>query len=311
MRFYVIQRLLGETTVAKVFVSSTDFDSQAASTRESETITTMQFVYPIMFSMMVVNQAIEIPNQTGNLATDQFSCQFFDTFDQTRFPFITDYLRGYPVQYDLLEMNMVELERLLVDVKKFKLGALESMVDDALHHRFNPYMCAASSMLNLAENGKSVQRIGPDGYRKPCAVNGVLYSGTRYMEFDIVTKNQFYFMIGVTEYNRGNIRTGQYPGHRDYPGISYHGVNGQVYGNGGGQAFGPALNHGDKVGVFVDICEDATCAAVTFFVNGEKIDTALDLSDYMNIDGGVVFVVSLYETGDEIQIVQHPNVPQM
>merc|ERR1712083_953260 len=127
-------------------------------------------------------------------------------------------------------------------------------------------------------------------------------------ELDIATKGDYNMMIGVAEYNLGNLKSGPYPGHASFPGISLYGSNGKVYRNGAHQTWGSAFSYGDRIGVLVEICDDLTYATITFFNDGEKIESSLDLKDYMSVDGGIVFTVTLEDEGDELRIIQDPIV---
>ena len=84
-------------------------------------------------------------------------------------------------------------------------------------------------------------------------------------------------MIGVTEYNGGNIKSGPYPGYTDVPGISYYGANGKLHRHDSHQSYGPAFQYGDRFGVLVEICEDLAFATITCYIDGVKVGNAMDL----------------------------------
>ena len=231
---------------------------------------------------------------------------YFDR-DPEFFPYILKFLRGYPVESELYELNVRKLEILSCDAIYFGLKDLEQLLTDTLYSRFNPYLCASPSRMLIADNGVRVKK-NDQGNHVSCSVYGVLFTGKRYVEFDINTHGNRYQMIGVTEAN--NFKSGPYAGHANTKGISLYGANGHIYRNGGNEGWSASFHHGDRVGVLVDISEDKRDAKITWYINGKKIKHALDLRQYMNIDNGVVFTVNMHDINEEVQIVQYPVMPK-
>jgi len=241
---------------------------------------------------------------------EDLSIEQFVNIDPDRFPVVSRYLRGYPIKNDLWNMAVPDLEDLLVNAHNFEMAELETVADDALLHRFNPFLCGSPSLLSLEDSGKGLKRLSTySSLHISCSVYGVLKSGTRYMEYDIVTQGNRYIMIGVAEAD--GFRSGPFPGASSVPGISYYGANGKIYRNGGNQDFGSSFSYGDRFGVLVEIADDQIYATITFYRNGEKIANSLDLKDYMSIDEGIVFTVNLYSAHDEVRIIQDPSVPSL
>eukprot|EP01083_Nonionella_stella_P312811 1120302_1 len=239
--------------------------------------------------------------------TDKTIELYFDR-DPHLFSYILNYLRGYPIQSELFELNVRWLEKLLADAKYFKLTDLHTLVKDTLHSRFNPYLCTPPPSAEITDSGRTWRRI-IGGNHRTCSVYGVLKTGRRYVEFDChcVTHGNRYFMIGVTE--AGHFKSGTYPGHPNTKGISLYGNNGHLYRNGGKEGWSPSFHHGDRVGVLVDINEDKKDAKIIWYINGKKIKHALDLAQYMNIDNGVLFTVNMQHANEQVQIIQYPEMP--
>ena len=136
---------------------------------------------------------------------------------------------------------------------------------------------------------------------------GVLHTGTRYVEYDIVTHGNRRQMIGVAEAKK--FRSGPYPGNARVKGISLYGENGHIYRNGGSEGWSGSLHHGDRGGVLVDISEDKRDAKIAWFLNGNRVKRTLNLKDYMNVNDGIVFTVTMHDNAEEIQIVLDPAIP--
>eukprot|EP01084_Bolivina_argentea_P030559 56605_1 len=148
--------------------------------------------------------------------TDKVIELYFDR-DPKLFAHILNYLRGYQMTHHIYDLGVRKLEKLLSDAQYYGIIDLEEMVTNALYSRFNPYLCAPSSVLTLSDADKILTRTS-GGYHYTCSVYGILYTGTRYVEFEIITHGEKRQMIGVTQAN--NFKSGLYPGHARVKGIS-------------------------------------------------------------------------------------------
>eukprot|EP01084_Bolivina_argentea_P030560 56607_1 len=257
-------------------------------------------------TLFKMDQAInDQMNRIHNEKKDKAIQLYFDRNPEL-FHYILDYLRGYPIEYDLYVLDVRILEKLLSDAKYFGLDELQNIVTNALHSRFNPYLCASSSLMQVLDAGRTLKRI-TGGLHISCSVYGKLETGTRYVEYDIMTHGNRYQMIGVTEADL--FKSGPYPGHANVKGISLYGNNGHIYRNGGAEGWCSSFHHGDRVGVLVEITDDKKSAKITFYLNRKKVKHALDLKQYMNIDNGVLFTVNMHDAGEEVQIIQNPMLP--
>ena len=223
------------------------------------------------------------------------------------FGYILDYMRRYPMKSELYDLNVQKLEKLSADTKYFSIPDFEDLIQQTLYSRFNEYLCAPPSIALIKDSGRTLQKI-KGGLHQGCSVYGVLYTGRRYVEFHITTHDNRYQMIGVTEPDR--FISGPYPGHANIKGISLYGANGHLYRNGGSEGWSPSFHYGDRVGVLVDISEDKRDAKISWYINGKKIKQAKDLRQYMNIDNGVLFTVTMHDANEEVQIIQYPEMPK-
>ena len=231
---------------------------------------------------------------------------YFDR-DPDVFPLILSYLRGYNMDYTLHNCSVETLQTLYDDAVYYRVKGLIKSVHDRIHKRFDPKLC--SPLIELSKNGMSATRIAANNsLHVSCGVYGVLRKGRRYVEFELVSHGNRYIMLGVAEAD--NYKFSPYPGQVRCTGCSYYATNGHLYRNGGSEAWGAALSHGDQIGVLVDISEDQDTATIAFYVNGKLVKNAVDLTAYMNIRKGVVFVGNMYSSADQILIVQCPKVPK-
>ena len=294
----------GSDYIIKLIISNKIFHSSAHvlfNKTQKQTLFIREFLSPDKSS---INYEVDTKLKDGIIQL------YFDR-DPEMFPYILNFLRGYPMDSDLYELSVGKLEKLRSDAVYFGLNDLEKLLTDTLHSRFNHHLCSTPSRMLVSDNGVRVKKID-ESKHVSCSVYGVLNVGMRYVEFDINADGTATHMIGVTEGN--NFKSGSYPGHPNTKGISLYGANGHIYRNGGHQAWSTSpFTNGDRVGILVDIWydqENKMTAKISWYINGKKIGNTLDLTQYMNMDNGVIFVVNMYTMNEEVQIVQNPVMPR-
>ena len=223
------------------------------------------------------------------------------------FSYIIDYLRGYDLKSKLCTLKIFELEKLRDDAVYFKIKGFEELLTSILYARFDPNL--GSPLIELSRNGTVAKRLNINGdVVQGTAVYGVL-SGTasRYVEISIASNLSRNVNLGVTEANA--FRVHSYPGGENYVGCSYYCLNGKLYRSGGSESWG-ASSRGDKIGALVKLNKESKMATIAFYKNGKLLKKEINLKSYMNPDKGVVFVITMYNANEYVQLVQNPVSPQ-
>ncbi len=232
---------------------------------------------------------------------------YFDR-DPDLFIHILNYLRGYDLNSQLRRLKVYELEKLRDDAIYFKIKGFEELIKTALYGRFDPNL--GSPLIELLQNSTVIKRSGTNNSLwQSTAIYGTLSgTGSRYVEINIATQFDRYIMFGVTEADP--FRIARYPGNSDVSGCSYYCYNGQLYRSNGNEAWGASSGYGDRVGALVKLNKESNMATIAFYKNGQLLKKEINLKNYMNVDKGVVFVVSLHNVDYQVQLVQNPIFPQ-
>eukprot|EP01084_Bolivina_argentea_P266277 451589_1 len=224
------------------------------------------------------------------------------------FQYIIDYLSGYNLQHQLQELTVIQLEKLQNDASYYQIDPFYNIVTSALHCRFNPYL--GSALIELKKNSTVAIRssINSDVWQSN-AIYGILTgTATRYVEVYTPTAISRNFFLGVTEAD--SFKVGEYPGYNTVAGCGYHFNDGSLYRSGSYESWGSAVYHYERLGVMVKLNKESNMATIGFYKNGKLINKEMNLKNYMNVDKGVVFAVSIYSATDHIQLVQNPVIPQ-
>ena len=233
---------------------------------------------------------------------------YFDR-DPELFIYILNYLRGYNLKNKLHELTQNQLEKLKDDTIFYKISRFQDMIIKTLYGRFNPYLC--SPLMECKQNCRTIIRSGgPNNWNGCVSVYGILKgTGSRYVEVNYVNSVNGYMKLGVTEAT--SFKTSSFPGWtKNYPGCIYHFSDGALYRNAAREEFGEALDGGDRIGILVKLNEESNMATIGFYKNGKLMREERNLRNYMNVSKGVLFVVALYNIGDQLQLVQNPQYPQ-
>ena len=224
------------------------------------------------------------------------------------FEFILDYLRRYDLKTKLRGLKMYELEKLREDAIYFKIKGFQKLITAILYAKFNPDL--GSPLIEISQNATVAKRSSMNADQwKSTAIYGTLFGTTsRYVEINIVTSINNYIMLGVSEAE--TFRVAKYPGSTNYPGCCYYCNNGYLYRSASTESWGVSSSCGDKIGALVKLNQESNMATIAFYKNGKLLNKETNLKNYMNVDKGVVFVVSLYSANEYVQLVQHAIPPQ-
>lgn len=256
------------------------------------------------------NQSLSQINQTMDNQDNKTNPIIELYFDRNPdlFIFILDYLRGYQLKSKLHQLQISELEKLRDDAIYFKMNGFQQLIASILHTRINPQI--THPLIKLTHNSTIAKRCNENNNQwTSTAVYGTVSdTGSRYVEIIIATNLNKNILLGVTEADP--VRIASYVGAATFPGCGYECSTGYIYNKGANQAWGAKIGFGDRLGAFVKVNKESNMATIAFYKNGGLLNKEMNLKNYTDVDKGVVFVVSLYDGLDQVQIVQDCRPPQ-
>lgn len=183
-------------------------------------------------------------------------------------------------------------------------ASVADLLTDELNSRVSPGRSARSPFLDISDTGKIVRRTGANDRHVPVVVGQrPVMSGDRCARSVYIRRSAHgYFMFGV------RLSTARppnaYPGQTKDPGFAIYGANGNLYEAGGSRSMGKSFAEGSTLTAVISRRDvDPKLATVRFLVNGHPYSPPMTLVLPTEATG-VEVVATMYNTGDEFEVVR-------